>query len=158
MVCHFCATSISCCLIKGSRVCSARSSHSSALARYSSAYLSPQSSPSVRHVTKVAHEESFRQIRTVQKSIRTEASKLGQYRNSLHGESSRSRHISTKRRESLGGSCHSREVGPGFVRTNDSQVANNEIERLSAESRRVPLQIMVLGETTSTTLAAPLLN
>ena len=37
MVCHFCAMSISCCLIKGSRVLPARSSHSRALARYSSA-------------------------------------------------------------------------------------------------------------------------
>src|SRR3954454_726619 len=36
---HFSATSISCCLINGSLVCSARSSHSSALARYSSALL-----------------------------------------------------------------------------------------------------------------------
>jgi hypothetical protein len=37
MVCHFCAISIICCFRKGSRVCSARSSHSRALARYSSA-------------------------------------------------------------------------------------------------------------------------
>ena len=36
-MCHFCAISISCCLIKGSRVWPARSSHSLALARYSSA-------------------------------------------------------------------------------------------------------------------------
>jgi hypothetical protein len=56
MVCHFCAISIICCLIKGSRVCSARSSHSRALARYSSAFWMSDRPPSVRYITNVNYE------------------------------------------------------------------------------------------------------
>ena len=68
MVRHFSAMSSSCCLIKGSRVCSARSSHSRALARYSSALDVTTVAPSVRYVTNEGGKEPFHQIRTVLKA------------------------------------------------------------------------------------------
>src|SRR3954471_2155026 len=56
---HFSATSKSCCLINGSPVCSARSSHSSALARYSSTLLVTMRLLACTQLTNVTGEESF---------------------------------------------------------------------------------------------------
>jgi hypothetical protein len=67
---HFCAMSSICCLIKGSCVCSARFSHSSALARYSSA-LDVRSAPRL-----FATDERYGQ-RVVSANSVTERDKCG---------------------------------------------------------------------------------